>query len=75
MRILFLSDIHGVPSALVRAIPADRLLVESDATAANAAEVPSVRGVAAKLAALRGLPADALETLLEENAARFSSFV
>ena len=57
--------------ALVRAIPAERLLVESDATAANAAEVPSVRDVAAKLAALRGLSADALETLLEENAARF----
>ena len=56
---------------LVKAIPEDMILVESDATAANAAEVPSVRDVAAKLAALRGLSADALETLLEENAARF----
>ena len=31
----------------------------------------AMSSLTAKLAALRGLPADALETLLEENAARF----
>lgn len=56
---------------LAQTIPGDRLLVESDATGANAAEVPSVAAVAAKLAELRGLPAEALAARLESNAEAF----
>ena len=56
---------------LAKAIPEDRLLVESDATAENDAEVPSVREIAAKLADLRGLTAEALEKVLERNAEAF----
>jgi TatD DNase family protein len=57
--------------ALVRALPLDRLLVESDATAETAADVPRVADVAAKLAEVRALPLDALVRTLESNAARF----
>ena len=56
---------------LVCEIPLERLLVESDATAENDAEVPSVREIAAKLAELRGLTAEALEKVLERNAEAF----
>lgn len=56
---------------LVCEIPLERLLVESDATAENDAEVPSVREIAAKLAELRGLTPEALEKLLERNAEAF----
>ncbi len=59
---------------LVRALPLDRLLVESDATAENTAEVPSVRDIAVKLAELRGLPPPALVTQLESNLAHFMNF-
>ena len=57
---------------LAKAIPADRLLVESDATADNAASLPSVAEVARKLAELRSVPLDALAAQLEDNASRFS---
>ena len=53
---------------LAKKIPAERLLVESDRTAENAAEVPSVTAVAAKLAELRGISADELAARLEANA-------
>lgn len=56
---------------LVKAIPADRLLVESDATAESAADLPRVADVAAKVAELRGTALDRLEADLERNAARF----
>lgn len=56
---------------LAKAIPEDRLLVESDATAENDGEIPSVREIAAKLAELRGLSAEALAAVLEDNLARF----
>lgn len=57
---------------LVKEIPSDRLLVESDATAENASETPSVAEIAAKLAELRGLTQDELETMLESNATAFA---
>lgn len=53
---------------LVEKIPLDRLLVETDRTVENAAECPSVFAVAAKVAGLRGLAADAFETLVDRNA-------
>ena len=58
--------------ALVKKIPLDRLLLETDRTEANAAECPSVRDVAAKVAELRGLPSGELEKLTDANAARFA---
>lgn len=57
--------------ALACAVPAERLLVESDATDACTHETPSVRLIAAKLAVLRALPPEELEAVLERNAARF----
>ncbi|MBR2838178.1 MAG: TatD family hydrolase [Kiritimatiellae bacterium] len=57
---------------LARRIPQDRLLVESDATAATAASAPQAEDVAAKLAELRGVPADALAARLEANADAFA---
>ena len=56
---------------MAKRIPSDRLLVESDCTAENAAECPTVEAVAAKLAEVRGEPPDALFARLEENADRF----
>ena len=56
---------------MAKRIPSDRLLVESDCTAENAAECPTVEAVAAKLAEVRGEPPDALFAHLEENADRF----
>lgn len=56
---------------LVRKIPGDMLLVETDRTRENAAKTPPVEAVAAKVAELRGVSADAAETLLEANAGRF----
>lgn len=57
--------------ALVRKIPADRLLVETDRTAENEAECPTVVEVARKLADLRGLSFGELEALIDRNAERF----
>ena len=56
---------------LVRKIPADRLLVETDRTPENAATCPPVTAVAARLAELRGLSLAELEVLVDANAARF----
>ena len=56
---------------LVKKIPLDRLLVETDRTPENAAECPSVREVAAEVAKLRGMQLDELESLTDENAERF----
>jgi len=57
--------------ALVRKIPADRLLVETDRTAENAGDCPPVSDVVAKLAELRGLAFAELETLVDANADSF----
>lgn len=57
--------------ALVKKIPLDRLLLETDRTEANAAMCPSVSDVAAKVAALRGLPLAELESITDRNADNF----
>ena len=56
---------------LVKKIPIDRLLLETDRTEANAAECPSVRDVAAKVAELRGLAPEELEKITDGNAEKF----
>ena len=56
---------------LVKRIPIERLLVETDRTPENAAECPSVRDVAAAVAELRGVSVAELERLTDENAERF----
>lgn len=56
---------------MVKEIPLDRLLVESDATRKNAAEAASVQVIAAKLAELRGEDPTELNAALEKNADRF----
>jgi len=61
--------------SLVKKIPADRLLVETDRTAANAAACPSVRAVLAKTAELRGVSAAELERVTDANAARFAGSI
>jgi len=58
---------------LAKRIPQDRILVESDATAENAAEAPSAEAVAEFLASLRGVPRDEFFALLDANASRFLS--
>ena len=56
---------------LVVKIPAERLLVETDRTAENAAECPAVEDIARKLAELRGISYEELEALTDMNARRF----
>ena len=56
---------------LVKKIPLDRLLIETDRTPENAADCPSVRDVAAEVAKLRGLSLPELETLTDRNADNF----
>ena len=56
---------------LVKKIPSDRLLLETDRTAENAAECPPVAAVAAKLAEIRGLSLSELEALTDHNAENF----
>ena len=56
---------------LVKKIPADRLLLETDRTAENAADCPSVAEVAAKLAEVRGVSLAELESLTDRNAEAF----
>ena len=56
---------------LVKKIPLDRLLLETDRTEANAAECPPVRDVAAKVAELRGLAPEELEKITDGNAEKF----
>ena len=57
--------------ALAKALPADRLLVETDCVPETAASVPAVEGVAAKLAEVRGERMESLAARLEENADSF----
>ena len=56
---------------LAASIPERMLLVESDATAETASALPSVSAIAARLAALRGVPTEEMESVLESNADRF----
>ena len=56
---------------LVKKIPLDRLLLETDRTPENAAECPSVREVAARVAELRGMAVEELEKVTDANAERF----
>jgi TatD DNase family protein len=56
---------------LAKAVPADRVLVESDATDETAAELPRVGDIADFLADLRGVPRGEMASVLESNADRF----
>ena len=56
---------------LVKKIPFDRLLLETDRTPENAADCPSVRAVAAAVATYRNMSLAELESLTDENAERF----
>ena len=56
---------------LVRKIPSDRLLLETDRTAENAADCPPVTAVAAKLAEIRGVSVAELEEITDRNAEEF----
>ena len=60
---------------LVKKIPLDRLLVETDRTPENAAECPSVREVAAEVAKLRGMSTGELERITDQNAERFLNLI
>ena len=60
---------------LVRKIPSDRLLLETDRTAENAVECPSVRDVAAAVATYRDLSFAELERITDENAERFLNLI
>ena len=56
---------------LVKRIPVERLLIETDRTPENVADCPSIRDVAAAVAELRGVSVAELERLTDENAERF----
>lgn len=56
---------------LVKKIPLDRLLVETDRTRENEKECPSIRDVLAKTAELRGISFAELECLTDANANAF----
>ena len=57
---------------LVKKIPLDRLVVETDRTPENAATCPSVVEVAKKVAELRGMSFEELEKITDANAKRFA---
>ena len=61
--------------ALVKEIPLDRLLIETDRTPENAAACPSVREVAAEVAKLRGMTFAELERITDQNAERFLNLI
>ena len=56
---------------LVKKIPADRLLIETDRTVENAAECPPIAAVAAEVARLRGVALEELERTTDQNADEF----
>ena len=60
---------------LVKKIPLDRLLLETDRTPENAADCSSVRDIAAEVAKLRGMTVAELESLTDENAERFLNLI
>lgn len=57
--------------ALVKKLPRERLLLETDRTAESAASCPSVRALLALVAGLRGETAAELERVTDDNASRF----
>jgi len=57
---------------LAKAVPADRVLVESDATGETAAKLPRAGEIADFLADLRGVPRSEMASVLESNADRFA---
>ena len=57
--------------ALVREVPIERVLVETDADYGRAAARPSLGEILCKLAELRGMEPAALEAFVDANAARF----
>ena len=57
--------------ALVRKIPLDRLLVETDRTESSADETPPLADIFAKVAELRGLSIDEFERTVDRNLASF----
>ena len=56
---------------LVKKIPSDRLLLETDRTAENAATCPTVADIAAKTAEIRGCSLPELESSTDRNADNF----
>lgn len=58
---------------LVVNIPADRLLLETDRTVESAAKCPSIVTIAEKVAELRGITVEELESLTDANVDRFLS--
>ena len=56
---------------LVKKIPSDRLLLETDRTVENAAECPSIVAVATEVAKLRNVSLSELEALTDCNAGKF----
>ena len=60
---------------LVKKIPLDRLLLETDRTPENAAECPPVREIAAEVAKLRGMTFAELERITDQNAERFLNLI
>ena len=60
---------------LVKKIPLDRLLLETDRTAENAAECPSVRDIAVAVATYRDLSFAELERITDDNAERFLNLI
>ena len=60
---------------LVKRIPIERLLVETDRTPENAAECPSVRDVASAVATYRDMSFAELERITDENAERFLNLI
>ena len=60
---------------LVKAIPLDRLLVETDRTSETAAKAPRIEEVVCSLAGCRGFTAEALAFRLERNADAFIACV
>ena len=60
---------------LVKKIPIDRLLIETDRTPENAAECPSVRDIAAAVATYRDMSFAELERMTDENAERFLNLI
>ncbi len=59
---------------LVCEIPLEMLLVESDATAETATQIPPIEAIAMKVAVLRGLPFPAFVQQVEQNATAFAKY-
>ena len=60
---------------LVKKIPLDRLLLETDRTPENAVECPGVRDVASAVATYRDMSFAELERITDENAERFLNLI